>query len=133
MSRKLFWTVLAVVSTLSLGLLWALTRTEAGRAYLDFSVLSFLLFFGLSVGLYEVGRISSSSTANKYAFIRVVMISVFLKMMLSIILLFVYTKVSHPSTRFFLIPFFINYLVFTVLEVWVLMRLGKTKTVEITD
>ncbi len=133
MSRKLFWTVLLVVSVLCLALFWGLTQTTVGAPYLGFSVVSFLMFFGLSVGLYEVGQQASRSDANKYAFIRVVMVSVFLKMMLSVILLFVYTKVVHPPTRFFLVPFFVNYLVFTALEVWVLMRVAKPQKNEISS
>lgn len=84
------------------------------------------MFVGLSAALYELG-IRAVESSNKNNFINVVMISVFLKMMLSLIMLFVYTKTVKPESKGFLIPFFIIYLVFTSLEIWALIRVGRTK------
>jgi len=64
---------------------------------------------------------------NKSLFINVILGFVSGKMMLSLLLLLAFDKIVHPKTSFFLIPFFIIYLCYTIFETYFMIKLGKMK------
>jgi len=90
------------------------------------SWLSIGFFFSLTVLMYELGR-RLAVNPNKNAFTSMVMVFVFVKMLLSIFIIVVYAKVAAPSSKLFVVPFFVVYLIYTIFETYFLMVLGRSK------
>jgi hypothetical protein len=84
------------------------------------------LFVLISIGLFFLGDRSSKSE-NKNLFSQLVMVSTFIKMLFSILLIIIYVKKIHPEGKWFLIPFFGAYLVYTIFETYFMSQLGRQK------
>lgn len=84
--------------------------------YVDLLGGSLVMFIGMSIIAYWLGNKSISSGGATY--VGLVMVNVILKMVASFALVAVYARLKEPDDRFFLIPFLITYLVFTVYEVY---------------
>ncbi|MCB0707682.1 MAG: hypothetical protein KDC34_20340 [Saprospiraceae bacterium] len=93
------------------------------------SWLSLGFFFLLSVLMYWTGLVTSRSE-NKNMFTAAVLGFVFGKMALSLMIVVIYTKEVQPESKYFILPFFLVYLVYTVFETYFLIRLGKQKLPE---
>jgi hypothetical protein len=94
--------------------------------YLDFAVISFLFFAFLAWGVYELG-VRSIAGSNKMYFSYLSLGVVFVKMLAAIALIAAYQFMIQPANKFYIVIFAVHYIVFTVLEVQVLMRLAKSK------
>jgi hypothetical protein len=86
------------------------------------------LFVAISVGLFFLGN-SASKSENKNLFSQVVMVATFIKMLFSILVVIIYVKKIHPDGKWFLIPFFGAYLIYTIFETYFMSKLGRQKTV----
>ncbi len=95
--------------------------------YESFSWICLTLFMCYSLGLFTLANIVVKSE-NKGLFTGVMMLSSLTKLLLSIIVILIYTKGNQPESSWFLIPFFTNYLIFTVLEVYFMSKVGHTKS-----
>lgn len=62
---------------------------------------------------------------NKNDFSRLVLGFTGFKMMFSVALVFIYQAVAEPTSRWFVIPFLIIYILYTIFETYFLMRLGR--------
>lgn len=125
MDTKSFFTYLALVTTITAGLLAGLHFViPEAQAHWKFSVASLTLFVVVCLGLYFAGA-SAARSANKYAFTNLVSLSVFGKMVTAIGFLFVYQKIAHPSNEWFVGIFLLCYVIFTGYEVWFMTRLAK--------
>ena len=86
---------------------------------------SLLLFYFLAaILLFVVGK-KLAVSENKNAFTLFIMGAVFAKMMLSMAVLVVYLKFAQPASKYFILPFFVVYLAFTVFETYFLMKIGR--------
>ena len=83
-------------------------------------------FIGLSVLMYFVGE-KSAKDENKNNFTNVVLGFTMGKMFLSIMVIYMYFELAQPEGKFFILPFFIVYFIFTAFETYFMMKLGKTK------
>ncbi len=90
------------------------------------SLSAILLFSVLSIIVFLFAK-KASTSSNKYLFIRIIVINVFVKIFLSFALFFAVFQLSKPSSRFFIIPFLMVYLIFTFFETNVLMQQSKSK------
>ncbi|HQW70789.1 MAG TPA: hypothetical protein PKZ91_03165, partial [Saprospiraceae bacterium] len=81
--------------------------------YADFSYLSIVFFIGLSVIFYYLGQIVSRSK-NLYLFNGLVAFIVITKMTFCTLLIIVYFKKMHPPDKFFVVPFFLYYIIYTI-------------------
>jgi len=122
-----FWKSLAVVSILTLFALVALHEIEVLKPHLMLSLLSLGLMTLVAAVLFVLGK-KAVESSNKYAFIRLVMVSVLTKMFLFIGLIAVYVRFVEPESKYFVIPFLIIYIVFSVFETYVLYKLAMTKS-----
>lgn len=93
---------------------------------MDFAVISFLFFGFLAWGVYELGVLSIASS-NKMYFSYLSMGVVFVKMLAAIGLIAAYQVMIQPANKFYILIFAVHYVIFTVLEVQVLMKLAKSK------
>jgi len=90
-----------------------------------FSIGSIILFSLVCIGLFYAGM-SAAQSKNKFAFINLITVSVFGKMVVALSALFVYRQVAEPSNQWFVGIFLLCYVVFTVFEVWFMTKLAKT-------
>ena len=93
----------------------------------DFQLLgiqSLFVFIAFSIYVFEKG-INMVHHADRNAFTRFIILTILIKMTLSVGVVFFYYKNYHPNSKFFLIPFFINYFLFTIFETRFSSKIGK--------
>ncbi len=84
------------------------------------------IFIPLSIAMFLGGQRAAKST-NKYFFSNLIMPLTFIKMFVAVMGLVVYKKIFHPETKFFLLPFFFVYVIFTIFETFFMVKLAKPK------
>lgn len=126
MTFNRFITRLFLVVLVTALLLGGLSFIPALAGHRHFTWFSLLIFVVLSIGIYFPFK-SAAEGKNKSLFTQLSMVFIVVKMMLSLTILLVYNRFFQPGDRFFLIPFGIIYIVFTIFETWVLGVLGKVK------
>jgi exosortase/archaeosortase len=125
MSSKFFYKRLAVLSCLTIGLLFSLSALfPLLQTYANLGWLSFFLFLGITVLMYIFGQQAINST-NKMLFTNVSLAFILLKMMLSVMILVLYKKIAHPTSNVFVIPFFLVYFIFTIFETYLMLKLTR--------
>jgi hypothetical protein len=82
-----------------------------------------LLFCAFCVGLFWVGNRTARSE-NKFLFTNVFMGVTMLKLFLSGGLISAYFFMTEPENKLFVVPFFLSYLVYTILEIVFLIKLA---------
>ena len=92
--------------------------------HLPFVIASYLFFVCFCIFIYWMGQRSSQSRAGEY-FLYIIVINVFVKLIASFMLVFIYAKYAEPDNKWFVIPFLIVYLVFTVFETYFLSKQAK--------
>ena len=81
-----------------------------------------IAFFTLLSGIiYFLGTIGVSGKSN-YAFITYIYVSMGIKMMLCVVMVFSYLFFFKPEKIFFIIPFFLLYILYTVFETFFLVK-----------
>lgn len=124
MSDRQFGWQLVVITALSAAGLWALLRIPALQPYQLIGWISLGGFALLCLLLYWAGKRAALSN-NKNDFTSTVLGATVGKMFLAILIIFSYLQLAKPPDKLFVIPFFGEYLVFTVFEVYFMMRLGR--------
>lgn len=123
--RTFLWQLTLITAATAL-LLSAMHRLPEFYENRLLSWLSLAFFLVLSFLMFALGR-RTAAAANKSAFIGTVMAFVFGKMLLSILLIALYSQEFRPESRYFVVPFFLVYLVYTIFETYFLMKLGRQK------
>ncbi len=78
----------------------------------------------LTLAMFLVGDITAKSS-NKNLFTTVILGFTFGKIFLSLFVVLGYFQVAQPSSKIFLLPFFIVYLIFTIFETYLMMQIGQ--------
>ena len=78
----------------------------------------------LTLGMFILGGVTAKST-NKSLFTGVVLGFTFGKIFLSLFVVIGYYELTQPTSKIFLLPFFIVYLVFTIFETYLMMQIGQ--------
>jgi len=126
MSPKPFFLQLTGLTLLAAGIVGLLNTLPQLEEHHPLGWISLGIFFFLTVLLYFAGRRAAGST-NKNDFTSVVMAFTLGKLLLIIAAIFGYSQLARPETNFFILPFFSMYLIYTIFETYVMMKLGKTK------
>jgi hypothetical protein len=127
MSTKRFFYQLLIVSAAVSFTAWALAQIfTVFRQYNSVTWWSLGIFIPLSIAMFLGGQ-KAAKSADKYIFSNLIMPFTFIKMMVSVMGLVIYKKMYHPETKFFLLPFFCVYFVFTIFETYFMVKLSKTK------
>lgn len=127
MVRKkfLYWHFMALLSCL---LFVAIQFFIPGISkYIDLSILSMVLFLVFSIFLYLVA-LQFVDHPNKFLFGNIILASTFVKIVMSVIFVFVYFYFSNPSSKVFILPFFVIYLIFTVFETIFLVQINQSES-----
>ena len=128
MPFKKFLLYLSLVSGLALILHFLLIFNSTLAVYADFSYLSIVFFIGLSVIFYYLGQIVSQSK-NLYLFNGLVAFIVITKMTFCTLLIIVYFKKTHPPDKFFVVPFFLYYILYTIFELYFMSKFARKKII----
>lgn len=78
----------------------------------------------LTLAMFFVGGMTAKST-NKNLFTTIVLGFTFGKIFLSLFVVLGYYQIAQPTSKIFLLPFFIVYLIFTIFETYLMMQIGK--------
>jgi len=125
MSQSVFYTRLLITTIITLAGNLALTFLFSDLTYQwPFMVGGVALFFGLTLAIYY-SAIPAAKSENKARLAQYVMVLTFVKMMVSIVLVYAYFKLGNPPSRSFLFPFFVSYLCYTIYETIFLVNLSQ--------
>ncbi|NET36444.1 MAG: hypothetical protein F6K19_31185 [Cyanothece sp. SIO1E1] len=124
MSIKTFYLQLLLLGLGVLAVVLILGQQAQFSVYLDISTVSLIFFTVLSIIVFHLG-LRMVQSRNKNDFSRLVLGFTGFKMMLSVAVVFIYQSVVEPTDRWFVIPFLLIYVVYTIFETYFLMRLGR--------
>lgn len=96
----------------------------AFRAHQLLSWISILCFTLISVAAYLLGLKTANST-NRNDFGNVFLVITTFKLLFCSMVVWIYKALVAPEGRLFVLPFLLIYLVFTIFESYLLVRLGK--------
>lgn len=124
-TKKFTAQLLSLVSILFLSL-FILHSFPLIQPYWDLSILSIVFYTILSILMFLLGK-KTANNENINDFSQVVFGSIIGKMFLTVLLVVAYFEMTQPIDRYFLLPFFLIYLAFTIFETAVMMKLSKSK------
>lgn len=119
---KEFFITVAVAGLLSFGML----QWEPLKIYLDFTVICFVFFTGLTIGIYLLGD-NLVRQSNKMLFTYFSMFVILFKLVAAILIVVGYDRLIKPPDKNYVIVFGIMYIIYSVFEVKILMQLSKVK------
>lgn len=96
------------------------------HTYVALALWSIGLFIALNIVMYVLMyRIVLQARQNQ--FIGLFMVFTLFKMILAVVIVGSYAKYMEPPNRFFVLPFFLIYLIYTAFEIWFMDKLGRAK------
>lgn len=126
MTKSVFFKNLILIS-LGLGLMvTAQAFIPLLAEHLMLSISSLIFFIGFTVGVYFLAERAAHSS-NLHTFSSVILGVIFIKMVFILFIIVLYKKEVNPENSWFLIPFFLIYLAFTIFEVYFMSKLGRIK------
>ena len=110
--------MVVVALVLSLALFHLLIPLDA---YLDITTWSLALFALFTIAMFFLGR-KAARSKNGNLFLYIIIINVFVKLLGSFIIVFLYVEYKSPESNMFIVPFLMNYLFFTIFETYFLSK-----------
>ncbi len=92
--------------------------------YQDFFLISMLFFLLLASVIFFASKYLTTR-GKQGSFISMVIFNVLMKLILSFGLVYWYVQTNGPQTKWFVIPFLINYLIFTIMETYALTKIAE--------
>ena len=130
MTLRRFTLLLAIISLTSL-IIVNLTRdiNSVLQQNYTLSVWSIVMFTMMCSIMYPFSVLALNSS-NKLLFTNMTFMFMFMKMLFSVVIILVYQWKFHPTNYFFVLPFFAIYTIFTVFEVYFMMKLVAEKKMQ---
>ena len=110
-----FYKKLAWASLTSLLLIAVIYLVPILKPYTAFSGMCFVFFALICIAVFYVGRFLSRLSKSQYYTSFSLVFGVF-KLFLLFTFVFIYVSKANPENSYYLIPFFVLYLIFTILE-----------------
>lgn len=126
MSEKYFYLQLAAVTLLAAAAVYLINTLPQLQAHQLVGWISLGLFFFITILMFLFGKQAALSD-NKHTFTNVFLGFTTGKIFLIILFVFGYSRITEPETKFFILPFFSMYLIYTIFETYVMMKLGRIK------
>ena len=126
MENNTFYKQLLFITLPSAVLVYLIHQIAILKPHALLGWISLAFFVGLSFFMFMVGKRAASS-ANKNNFTNVFLVFLMLKLFLCAGLMIGYLKILEPETKLFILPFFGLYIIYTIFEVFFLIKLGKVK------
>ncbi len=93
--------------------------------HINFLVAATAFYAALSYIVFILGQKSVEIKTGEI-FMYIIVINVFVKLVASFLMVFVYVRIYMPEDKLFVIPFLTIYLLFTILETYFLSILAKS-------
>ena len=126
MTVRTFWLQISVLTIGTIALLFGLSLTEPLQPYRNFSWISLFFFVILSISMYLIGK-KAALSPQKNLFTQLILVFTLIKMLLSVLIVLLYHRAVLPESNWFLLPFFLVYLIYTIFETYFMIRIGKMK------
>lgn len=124
MTYNRFFTLLGLF-TLVAGLSASISHYLLPIGYaLPFTMATIVLFIAFCVALFYLGK-RTAGAKNKMLFTNVFMGVTMLKMFLCGGMIGAYAYLAAPENKLFVVPFFLSYMIFTLLEIIFLVKLAR--------
>ncbi len=124
MNTTVFYKKISILSGCLLIFLIALSQFSPFQDTLYFSISSTFVFVIFTILVFHIG-LRAVDSPNKNLFTGVAISSIFMKLVFILAFLFTYQAVVEPTSKHYLFPFILIYLVYTIFETMVMMRLSK--------
>jgi hypothetical protein len=115
--------VLTLITAIALAALAQLSPLEP---YALFSWISLALFVLMTIGMFFAGT-KAANSSNKNDFTNVALGFSGAKIALSAITILLFVETVKPVTKWFILPFFLVYVVYTGYEMYMLSFIGRIK------
>lgn len=127
MTAKAFYLQLALVTLIAAATAYGINTFPQFADVQPIAWISLAIFVLLSVVMYYAGRRAAFSD-NKHDFTNVSLGVTIGKIFIAILFILGYNQLMQPDSRFFIIPFFLMYLIYTIFETYIMMKLGRLNT-----
>jgi len=124
MTTRYFYQLFALTVVSCILLIGLLVQLDEIRPHRLFLSLTMLFFMAFTVWTFHTGKIKSVHP-NKQVFTRFFLLSIGIKILLTILFIAIYKLVFHPENNSFGIPFILIYIFFSICENFTLMKLNK--------
>ncbi|MBK8505642.1 MAG: hypothetical protein IPL46_27665 [Saprospiraceae bacterium] len=124
MRSSAFFKWLTFLSVLLTVVILSISTFEIFAGIKPISFGSLFFFITLSIVVFYLGN-AAASHKNKNRLTQLIMILVFFKLFSCLLIIVIYDRLFHPSSDFYVLPFFLIYIVFTVFEVMMLSKANK--------
>lgn len=129
MSANTFFTQLAIVTLLAAAVAYGINTFPQFTNVQSIAWISLGIFVLLSIVMFYAGR-KAAFSENKHDFTNVSLGITIGKIFIAILFILGYEQLMQPDSRFFIIPFFLMYLIYTIFETYIMMKLGRLNTKE---
>lgn len=99
---------------------------------LPFTVMTIVFYILFCLGLFFLGK-RTAGAENKMLFTNVFMGVTMVKMFASGGMIAAYALLATPENKLFVVPFFVSYLLYTLLEIIFLMKLARVTAPQATE
>ena len=124
MESSAFFKRLTLVTILLALCILAFSFIPIFEGILPISFASLIFFVLLSIAVFYLGNAAARSS-NKNRLTQLIMILVFVKLFSCLLIIIIYDRVFQPASNYYVIPFFMIYIVFTIFEVGMLTKANK--------
>jgi hypothetical protein len=125
MKSPVFFKWLIILTVLLAGIIMALSLIPIFENILGISFSTLIFFVSLSITVYYLGN-SAARSRNKNRLTQLIMILVFFKLFSCLLIIIIYDRFFHPVSNYYVLPFFIIYISYTVFEVMMLSKANKS-------
>jgi hypothetical protein len=125
MNQSRFLLSLGTVSGCTAIGLFLLNRLPGFQIHALFAWGTFAFFVLFTLLAFWYGSMAARST-NKHQFTNAFMVLTMIKMLFSLMIIVGYFFLAKPANKLFIVPFFGIYLIYTIFETALLMRLGRS-------
>ena len=122
---KSYWGKYFVVTFMLAMSCVSISRLEKMQPFENFTY-SIFIFYAVLSPLLFLWAAKGITSKNNYKFISAVTGSMTVKLLLSLVFVVAYAVLFKPEKPYFIIPFFVDYSCYTILEVSEMMKLTKT-------
>jgi len=116
------WLIATALVCIVISLLSQFNHDSKDVLKASYLLISFFIFFTISIFIFSKNTIRSS---NPYMFTRVFLVSISMKILFLALLVVGCIKFLLIRPKDLVVPLLSSYLLFTILETWVLMKLSK--------
>jgi hypothetical protein len=129
MDFKTFFTYLLYISATVALLIYSMQYISQLSSYSDLSWFSYAFFNLFSLLLYY-GAVKTVKSENLHSFSNFFLLATISKLFFCLAIVVVYFYKFKPSDQYFIIPFFLIYIFYTIFEVYFMSIIGKTNQVK---